>query len=113
MIHARKIAGIVVVLMLLLGIGGCRPPSSLSGSVTSKDDAIARVTALPDVMAWIKLVQTRSPANRIVIDVDSEDATIYTVHAYELVQDELGGHTATFGWYEVARANGVVRSVMP
>jgi hypothetical protein len=35
------------------------------------------------------------------------------VHAYELVQDELGGHSATFGWYEVAKATGVVRSVMP
>ena len=113
MIHARKIAGIVVVLMLLLSIGGCRPPSSLTGPVTSKDDAIARVTALPDVTAWIKLVQTKSPANRIVVDVDSENPTTYTVHAYELVQDEFGGHSATFGWYEVAKATGVVHSVMP
>ena len=113
MIYARKIVGVIVVLLLLLGIGGCHRPSSLSGPVTSKDDAVARVTALPDVAAWIKLVQTESPANRIVIDVDSEDTTTYTVHAYELVQDELGGHSATFGWYEVTKATGVVHSVMP
>lgn len=111
--HARRTVGTVVVLLLLLGIVGCHDPSSLSGPVASKGDAVARVTALPDVAAWIKLVQTESPANRIVIDVDSEDVTTYTVHAYELVQDELGGHSATFGWYEVAKATGVVRSVMP
>jgi hypothetical protein len=91
----------------------CHDSSSLSGPVASKGDAVARVTALPDVAAWIKLVETESPANRIVIDVDSEDTKAYTVHAYELVQDELGGHSATFGWYEVAKATGVVRSVMP
>jgi|GEM_PF-6444745 len=113
MTHARKIASVIVVLLLLLGIAGCRHPSSLSGPVTSRGDAVARVTALPDVAAWIKLVHTQSPGNRVVIDVDSEDTTIYTVHAYELVQDELGGHSATFGWYEVAKATGVVRSVMP
>ena len=113
MICARRTVGIVVVLLLLLGIVGCHDPSSLSGPVTSKDDAIARVTTLPDVADWIKLVQTESPANRVVIDVDSEDAMTYTVHAYELVQDELGGHSATFGWYEVTKATGIVRSVMP
>jgi hypothetical protein len=113
MMHARRIVGGFVVLLLLLGIVGCHHTPSLPGSVTSQGDAIARVTALPDVAAWIKLVQTESPANRVVIDVDSEDVTIYTVHAYELVQDELGGHSATFGWYEVTKATGTVRSVMP
>jgi len=58
-------------------------------------------------------VQTKSPANRIVVEVDAEDATTYTVHAYELVQDELGGHSATFGWYEVVKATGVIRSATP
>jgi len=113
MMHARKMVATLVVLLLLLGVVGCHHTPSLSGPVTSQDDAIARVTALPDVAAWIKLVQTKSPANRVVIDVDSEDGTIYTVHAYELVQDELGGHSATFGWYEVTKATGVVHSVMP
>jgi hypothetical protein len=102
-----------LVALLLLGVVGCHHAPSLSGPVTSRDDAIARVTALPDVAAWIRLVEARSPGNQVVIDIDSEDATTYTVHAYELVQDELGGHSATFGWYEVTRATGVVRSVLP
>ena len=113
MTTARKVLAIFIALLLIPGIEGCRHPSPPAGPVTSKDDAVARVTALPDVAAWIKLVQTESPANRIVIDVDSEDTTTYTVHAYELVQDELGGHSATFGWYEVTKATGVVHSVMP
>jgi hypothetical protein len=113
MMRAQKLVTVGVALLLLCGIVGCHQTSSLTGPVTSKDDAIARVTALPDVTAWIKLVQTKSPANRIVVDVDSEDPTTYTVHAYELVQDEFGGHSATFGWYEVAKATGVVHSVMP
>ncbi|MCX6085075.1 MAG: hypothetical protein NTX94_01365 [Caldiserica bacterium] len=113
MMHTRRMLGGLVVLLLLLGITGCHRTPSLSGPVTSKDDAVARVTALPDVAAWIKLVETRSLGNQVVIDVDSEDATTYTVHAYELVQDELGGHSATFGWYEVVKATGMVSSVMP
>jgi len=113
MMRARKMVVVLIVLLLLLGVPGCYRTPSLSGPVISQDDAIARVTTIPDVAAWIKLVQTRSPANRVVIDVDSEGATIYTVHAYELVQDEQGGHTATFGWYEVTKATGAVRSVMP
>lgn len=113
MMHARRMVGGLVVLLLLLDIAGCHRTSSLFGPVASEDDAIARVTALPDVATWIKLVQTKSPANRIVIDVDSEDATFYTVHACELVQDEPGGHSATFGWYEVTKTTGTVRLVMP
>ena len=113
MMHARKMVRVLVVLLLLLGVVGCHHRPSLSGPVISQDDAIARVSALPDVAAWIKLVQTKSPSSRIVIDVDSEDASLYTVHAYELVPDEQGGHSATFGWYEVTRATGVVRSIMP
>jgi len=35
------------------------------------------------------------------------------VHAYEMVQDEEGGHSATFGWYEVDKAHGTVRPAMP
>jgi len=111
--HSRMVPVAVAILVLMLaGITGCRR-SPVSGPVTSRDDAIARVTALPDVAAWIRLVEARSPGNQVVIDIDSEDATTYTVHAYELVQDELGGHSATFGWYEVTRATGVVRSVLP
>jgi len=113
MMLARKIAWAVVVLLVFLSITGCCYPSSLSAPVTSRDDVIARVIALPDAAAWIKLVHTESPANRIVIDVDSEDSTTYTVRAYEFVLDEFGGHSATFGWYEVTGATGDVRSVMP
>jgi hypothetical protein len=112
--YSRKaVIAVLLLVLLLAGITGCHYRSSVSGPVTSRDAAVARVTALPDVVAWIKLVQTRSPANRVVIDVDSEDATVYTVHAYELVQDESGGHSATFGWYEVTKETGIVRSVTP
>ncbi|HWQ22309.1 MAG TPA: hypothetical protein VN478_06250 [Clostridia bacterium] len=112
--YSRKAVIVVAVLVLLLiTMTGCRHRSSLAGPVTSRDDAVARVTALPDVAAWIKLVQTESPANRVVIEVDSEDAALYTVHVYELVQDDAGGHSATFGWYEVVKATGIVRLVMP
>lgn len=36
-------------------------------------------------------------------DVDSYDAAsdTYTIHLYEFVQDEMGGHTATSAWYQV------------
>lgn len=111
--RGRTFVVATVVLLFLSSVVGCHRPSGLSGPVTSKDDAVARVSALPDVARWIKLVQTDSPANRIVVEVDSEGVTTYTVHAYEFVQDDMGGHSATFGWYEVVKATGVVRSVMP
>jgi hypothetical protein len=110
--RARTVAGLALVVLLLAGVTACRQPVP-SGPVTSENDAVARVATLPDVVTWIKLVQTESPSNRAIVEVNSEDATTYTVHAYELVQDELGGHSATFGWYEVTKATGIVRSVMP
>lgn len=112
--HASTVIGLALVVLLLAGIAACRRPPVPAGPVTSRGDAVTLVTALSDVTAWIKLVHTDSPANRTVIEVDSEDATMYTVHAYEVVDDGDGNsHTATFGWYEVAKATGVVRSAMP
>ena len=107
-----RAVALALVVLTLIGATACRLPVT-SGPVTSRDDAVARVTALPDVAAWVKLVQTRSPANQVVVEVDSEDAGIYSVHAYELVRDELSEHSATFGWYEVDKASGVVRSTVP
>jgi hypothetical protein len=68
----------------------------------------------PVVAARVTAVKSQSPQNRAVIEVDSEDAAAYTVHAYEIVDEGRGqSHTATFGWYEVSKKTGIVTRTMP
>jgi len=104
---------LVLLVLVVLSVGlaeGCRRPS---GGAASAEDAVARVRALPEVVEWIQHVDAERPDDRVVIEVDSEDADSWMVHAYEMVQDEEGGHSATFGWYEVDKAHGTVRPAMP
>ena len=105
--------GVVLLLLVTLAAGlagGCRPRSR---ATVSREEAVARVKALPEVAEWIRQVDRERPEDRVVIEIDSEDSGTYTVPAYEMVQDELGGHSATFGWYEVGKQDGVVRPVLP
>ena len=105
--------GVVLLLLVAMTAGlsvGCRRPSR---ATVSPEEAVARVKAVPEVAEWIRNVAVERPEDRVVIEVDSEDSGTYTVHAHEMVQDELGGHSATFGWYEVSKKDGMVRPVLP
>ena len=77
-------------------------------TLDQEESCIGHVTALtgPEVK--------RQSPNRAVVDIDSEDASTYIVHAYEIVRDgEDMSHTATFGWYEVVSKAGTVTRTMP
>jgi hypothetical protein len=89
------------------------PPPAAPAVVITADDAVAKVKALPDVTEWAGTVKAAGGSPHI--DVDSEDATAYTVHVYEIVKetDDMPSHTATMGWYTVDKATGEVKEAAP
>jgi hypothetical protein len=96
----REISLLLAVLMIMIAVAGTGSygRSEDTGAI-SANDAVARVSEDPAVGAWVTAVKSQSPQNRAVIEVDSEDAAVYTAHAYEIVDDGRGQlHTATFGW---------------
>lgn len=62
----------------------------------SKEDAIAKVKALPEVIDYLKRVP-----NGLVL-VNGEEDNIYMVQVYEF----KNGQTATFNWYNVDKSTG-------
>jgi hypothetical protein len=99
--------------MIIVAGTGCRGPIG-SAWIATSDQAVIRVSEDTAVAAWIAEVKRQSPQNEAVVEMDSEDASAYTVHVYEIVWD--GGnmsHTATFGWYEVSKKTGTVTRTMP
>ena len=110
----REIGPLLALLMVVVAAGtGCHGPSEDTG-VFSANEAVARVSENPEVGVWVAVVKGQSPQNQAVIEVDSDDGAVYTVHAYEIVDDGGGqSHTATFGWYEVSKKKGTVTRTMP
>lgn len=86
------------------------PPSTTTRRpVTSEEEAIERVAALPDVRNWTRAVEAsarRSRERHVARFQAHEEGRKYVVHVFEDVGDEDEGHTATFGWFEVDKATG-------
>lgn len=67
-------------------------------ATASKDEAIAKVKLLPEVIDYLKRVP-----NGLVL-VNGEEDNEYMVQVYELKD----GHSATFNWYNVDKTTGEV-----
>jgi hypothetical protein len=74
-----------------------------------------RMPSLPlksekDAVALVKeFLDENSDYMPSVIEVDSETDEIYTVHAYDIVDDGGGdSHTSTYNWYDVYKETGTV-----
>lgn len=77
------------------------------------DKAVALVRRRPEVEKWLALFTGPGgtgpkTGGRPAITVDRREGELWVVHAYEIVEDETGGHTATFNWYRVRLATGEV-----
>lgn len=66
----------------------------------SKNSAVAKVSALPEVSEYLRAV----PSGRIVIDHEDKETNSYLIRVYEIKD----GHTATFNWYTVDKTTGVI-----
>lgn len=64
----------------------------------SKEDAIAKVKVLPEVIDYLKRVP-----NGMVL-VNGEENNSYLIQVYEF----KNGHTATFNWYNVNKSTGAI-----
>ncbi|MFA2809159.1 hypothetical protein [Bacillus mycoides] len=47
-------------------------------------------------------------SSNILCEYDHDEGEEYIIHVYEIVKDEEGGHTATYGWYNVNPHTGAV-----
>lgn len=65
----------------------------------SKEDAVAKVKALPEVVDYLKRVSNG------LVAVNGQEDNVYMVQVYEF-KDK---HTATFNWYSVDKTTGEVR----
>ena len=65
----------------------------------SKEEAITKVKALPEVIDYLK----RVPNGLVLINGEEDNA--YMVQVYEFKND----HTATFNWYKVDKTTGKVK----
>ncbi|MBU1016846.1 MAG: hypothetical protein ABIJ36_03220 [Patescibacteria group bacterium] len=69
---------------------------------SDNDKALLLVKNLPEVQEWLNLFinpdgASPSTNGKPVIEVDSVDGSVYTIHVYESLTD----HNATFNWYYV------------
>lgn len=64
----------------------------------TKEEAVAKVKTLPDVIGYLK----RVPQG--IVAVSGEEDTDYLIQVYELIN----GHTATFNWYNVNKQSGKI-----
>ncbi len=81
-----------------------------TSAVTGEEDAIQRVTRRKDVVEWTKQVEKaneRDPYRSAAFRAD-EEATRFTVQAYERVKKGEEEHTATFRWFAVDKKTGRV-----
>lgn len=46
------------------------------------------------------------------IEVDSKSKNIYTIHAYDVINDGQESHIATSGWYEVNIHTGKINDII-
>lgn len=73
--------------------------SNNSVAKISKEEAVAKVNALPEIIDYLKRVP-----NGLVL-VNGEEDNAYLVQVYEFKND----HTATFNWYTVNKTTGKVK----
>lgn len=73
--------------------------NSAADGVTSKEDAVAKVKALPEVIDYLQRVPNG------LVAVNGEEDNAYMVQVYEFTN----GHTATFNWYNVDKTTGEVK----
>lgn len=74
---------------------------SASTSIMSPEEAIERVSRLPEVRQYVQ----RVPNGKV--RVDHEDEGTYSIQVYEIKD----GHTATLNWYEVDKVSGEISSL--
>jgi len=78
--------------------GAVKPPASSESTTITKEKAIELVKD------FMKKNESYIPSK---VEVDSETNEIYTIHAYDVVEN----HTATVGWYTVNKTTGKVESM--
>ncbi|RJQ35782.1 hypothetical protein C4559_06425 [Candidatus Microgenomates bacterium] len=86
-----------IALMLIIGFGLFKN-NAKNGSI-SKEEAVAKVKALPDVINYFKRVPNGQ------VSVNGEEDNSYLIQVYEVKND----HTATFNWYNIDKATGEVQ----
>ena len=64
------------------------------------DTAIAKVSALPEVIEYLREV----PTGLVTLDHEDRETNSYLIHVYETKD----GHTATFNWYTVDKTTGEI-----
>lgn len=72
--------------------------SADDNAAISKEDAIAKVKALPEVIDYLK----RVPKGQVLVNGEEDNG--YMVQVYEFTN----GHTATFNWYSVHKQTGKI-----
>lgn len=73
--------------------------NSAADGVMSKEDAVAKVKALPEIIDYLKRVPNG------LVAVNGEEDNAYLVQVYEFKD----GHTATFNWYTVNKSTRKVK----
>ncbi len=66
--------------------------------ILSKEDAVAKIKVLPEVIDYLKRVPNG------LVAVNGEEDNSYLIQVYEFKD----GHTATFNWYNVNKTTGAV-----
>lgn len=93
------IPAIVILLFMFFFIQTQQSLKNIKSSKLTKDEAISKVKALPEVIDYLKRV-----SNGLVL-VNGEEANTYMVQVYEF----KNGHTATFNWYRVNKKTGEIK----
>lgn len=69
---------------------------NVESAAVSKEEAVAKIRALPEVIDYLKRVPNG------LVAVNGEEDNAYMVQVYEIKD----GHTATFNWYKVDKTTG-------
>lgn len=89
---------ISVVTIVLITLFVVFKNSQSSMPTVSKEQAVAKVKTLPEVVDYLKKVPNG------IISVNGEEDNAYLVQVYEFKND----HTATFNWYKVNKTTGEI-----
>lgn len=73
-----------------------RSVDTFENGVISKENAVTKIKALPEVKDYLK----RVPNGQVL--VNGEENNSYLIQVYEFKD----GHTATFNWYKVDKETG-------
>ena len=78
--------------------------------VSTDEDAINAVKALPDVAQWLSAIGTTSEAR---MDIAAEEPDLYVIHAYEATGPDGDVIANSSHWYIVRRDAAVARRISP